>query len=65
MVTAEPNAKFNGRYSLEQTCELLGISRRSLYRYIERGSIIYGIRVSTGKKFILGNEILRFWKNHM
>lgn len=65
MVSIEPSVTPNGRYSIEETCKLLGIHRNTLCRYVNRGRIKYGIRMSTGKKFYLGSEILRFWKVQM
>lgn len=65
MVNVEPNISYNGRYSIVETCRLLGISRNTLYRYTARNLIHYGIRTSTARKFYLGSEILRFWKQQM
>ncbi len=62
MVTTEPKISMAGRYSIEETCILLGMHRCTLYRYTAKGKIRCGIRRSTMRKFYLGSEILRFWK---
>lgn len=65
MVSLEPKVALNGRYTIQQTCKLLGIHHNTLARYVKRGRISYGVRESTGRKFYLGSEILRFWKKEM
>lgn len=65
MTTTEPQVTPNGRYNIEQTCQLLGISRNTLCRYVKRGRIRFGVRRSTGRKFYLGSDILQFWKLQM
>ena len=62
MVTIEPKISMAGRYTIEETCNLLGVHRHTLRRYTVKGKIRCGIRRSTMRKFYLGSEILRFWK---
>ena len=62
MVATEPRISMAGRYSIEETCALLGIHRHTLRRYTAKGKIRCGVRRSTARKFYLGSEILRFWK---
>ena len=62
MVTTEPKICMAGRYSIEETCNLLGVHRHTLRRYTEKGKIRCGVRRATSRKFYLGSEILRFWK---
>lgn len=63
MITStEPRVSANGRYSINETCNLLGIHRNTLLRYTEQGIIKCGIRRSTMRKFYSGMEILKFWK---
>lgn len=53
------------RYSIGQTCELLGIHHDTLRQYTDRQKIIKcGYRTIGNRrvKFYLGSEILRFWK---
>ena len=65
MVTTEPKISMNGRYSIAETCNLLGLHRCTLHRYTAKGKIRYGVRRSTMRKFYLGSEILRFWKEQL
>ena len=62
MVVTEPKINLAGRYSIEETCALLGVHRHTLRRHTAKGTIRCGIRRSTSRKFYLGSEILRFWK---
>ncbi|MBO7610511.1 MAG: helix-turn-helix domain-containing protein [Muribaculaceae bacterium] len=62
MVTIEPKISMAGRYTIEETCKLLGMHRSTLHRYTAKGRIRCGVRRSTMRKFYLGSEILRFWK---
>ena len=63
MVSLEPTVSMSGRYSINETVAALGISKRTLYRYFEDGTIKYGIRRANGRRFCLGSEIIRFWKS--
>ena len=63
MVTCEePNVSLTGRYTINATCELLGIHRNTLANYTNEGKIKCGHRRESKRKFYLGREILRFWK---
>lgn len=66
MLTAlEPSVSSVGRYSISQTCELLGIHRDTLRKYTDCGYIKCGFRKMSYRKFYLGSEILRFWKSQL
>lgn len=65
MTAQEPQVMSTARYSIGQTCELLGIHRDTLRQYTDRQKIIKcGYRTIGNRrvKFYLGSEILRFWK---
>ena len=62
MTSSQPEVKLASRYSVGETCQLLGISRNTLARYAKKGKIRFGIRASTGRRFYLGSEILKFWQ---
>lgn len=67
MTPEEPKIALNGRYSINQTCELLDICRDSLYKYTHvTCEIKCGWRNIGGKqrKYYLGSEILRYWRNN-
>ena len=61
MVNYEPLVSRNTRYTIDETCCLLGIHRHTLRRYSKQGKIKFGIRGADSCKFYLGKEILRFW----
>jgi len=61
MVTLQPQAHPAGRYTVNETCKLLGIHRNTLRKYTEAGEIRCDIRKGTWQKFYTGLEILRFW----
>lgn len=68
MTAYEPNVAATGRYSISQTCELLGIHRDTLRLYTDTKHLIKcGFRNIGGRiqKFYLGSEIIRFWKSQM
>ena len=62
MVSTEPNVSLTGRYTIDETAELLGIHRNTLCRYAKHGKIRFGIRRADSRKFFFGSEILRFWR---
>lgn len=65
MNAEEPKVTLSGRYSINETCELLGIHRDSLYKYTHNTcEIKCGWRKLGGRlvKYYLGSEILRYWR---
>ena len=62
MVTEMPEVTPSSRYTVMETCRLLGIHKNSLRKYTLTGRIKAGTRMSTAKKFYLGSEILKFWQ---
>ena len=66
MLTAtEPQVSPTGRYSVTETCRVLGIHRNTLRLYTRDGKIKCGFPRHTGKKFYAGAEILKFWRATM
>jgi predicted site-specific integrase-resolvase len=61
----EPKVQLSSRYTVSETCELLGIHRNSLRKYTLEGRIKSVVRKSTAKKFYLGSEILKFWQKQI
>lgn len=64
MTCEQPNVVLDGRYSIKDTCSILGICRETLFRYTHvTGDIRCGIARRGGRerKFYTGKEILRFW----
>lgn len=63
MTTSEPDVKPTDRYGMVATAKILGISRMTLWKRINDGSIKYGNRrYGRCEKFIEGKEILRFYR---
>ncbi|WP_159522957.1 helix-turn-helix domain-containing protein [Sunxiuqinia indica] len=58
----EPEVAETGRYSVTETCKILGIHRKTLQRHTDEMAIKCGIRRSNGRKFYKGDEIKRYWK---
>ena len=65
MTCDEPNVRSNSRYSINQTCELLGITRKTLAKYTQEGLIQCGFKPVTLRKFYTGISILQFWRAAM
>lgn len=68
MTIQEPRVILTGRYSIKETCEILGVHRDTLYKYThDTCEIKCGWRNRGGRtvKFYLGSEILRFWKSNV
>lgn len=61
----EPQVSLAGRYSIKQTCQILGIHRDTLRAYTDSQIIRCEYRKLGARrvKFYRGSEILRFWKN--
>ncbi len=62
MITSvEPQVNPTERYTISQTCNLLGIHRNTLRSYVNAG-YIKSIQKIHGQRF-KGTEILRFWNS--
>jgi DNA-binding transcriptional MerR regulator len=64
MVATQPDVKLDGRYSISETCGLLGIHRHTLRKYTDSGEIKFRLRKDGSKKFYAGSEIIKFWRNN-
>ena len=56
-----PSVTLDGRYTVMQTCAVLGIHRGTLARYTERGAIKAHYRRADGRKVYEGRDIIRLW----
>ncbi len=69
MVTSiEPQVNLGGRYTINETCQLLGIHRHTLRAYTKAGFIhpIFKRKptsMNTPRIRYLGSEIIRFWRS--
>ena len=57
----KPTAETNKRYTVAQAAALLGISARTVQRYIKSGTMRAEYRKSTNNRFVLGPEIVKIW----
>ena len=58
---SEINVAPTSRNTLGKTCEILGVHRNTLRRYIKRNLIPVHTRKATGQKVIYGTDIIRFF----
>ena len=62
MTSVRPDVRPEERYSVNETCALLGVkSRNTLKAWVRSGYIKQGIRRTNGRPFFLGSEILKCW----
>lgn len=61
MTTELPDVADTGRYSLNQTAEILGVCRRSIDNYLKSGYLKCHRRRHNGYRFVTGKEIKRFY----
>ncbi len=61
MITTKPEVEPTGRYSINETAIKLGISRRTVERYIKNEDIKAQVRKIDGKHYVTGIEILKVW----
>ena len=56
-----PEVRPNSRYSVRQVCELLGIHRHTLARYVSDGLIKEGRSLRNGRPYYTGLEIVKLF----
>lgn len=61
MTNVKPKVNLQGRYSSNEVCQLLGISRETLRRHVHKGTIAVHYRVSNMRPFYTGSDIMAFW----
>ena len=61
MNVTQPSVSPNGRYSTNETCSKLGISRSTLTRYRKAGLITAQFRKANFRPYYTGSEITRLW----
>lgn len=61
MTNIEPQVPDAGRYSIGETCKLLGIHRNTLDKHTNEGFIRCGYRKTNKRRFYKGSEIKRYW----
>jgi len=63
MNATKPEVLPTGRYSIKDTAKHLGLSTRTVYRYINDKVIAVQYRKANSKPFITGIEIIRVWNS--
>lgn len=61
MTSDKPKVNPAGRYSVKNTCRLLGIHRNTLLNHTKAGDIKASYRKANHSKFYTGMEITKFW----
>lgn len=61
VTSKKPEIVATSRYSISETCAILGITRKTLAKYTTAGLIECGFRKATLQKFYTGIAILKFW----
>ena len=61
MTSEQPRVNPAGRYSVKDTCRLLGIHRNTLLNHTKAGDIKASYRKANRSKFYTGMEITKFW----
>lgn len=62
MTNEEPNVADAGRYTITETCKVLGIHRNTLRRWLQAGKMKVKFRRIDNRKVIDGAEIKRAWR---
>lgn len=62
MITGQrPDVSAERRYTIAETCSILGIHRHTLTKYTEQGLISALLHKAGGRMYYTGKEIIRFW----
>ena len=64
MVNEEPKVSPTARFSIGEAARILGIHRNTLRRHTNTGptGIRCSYRLSNGRRFYTGSDIIRFWR---
>ena len=62
MTNEEPKVADAGRYTMTETCKLLGIHRNTLRRWLQAGKMKVKFRRIDNRKVIEGSEIKKVWR---
>ena len=62
MTTEEPKVCEFARYNISQVAKLLGVSRSTVYRFIEQGRVKTTIRKIDNRVVITGLEVQKAWR---
>lgn len=62
MTSEIPNVSDNGRYTVCDAARIMNVNRRTIYNWIDKGYLKFGLFRHNGRRFIPGKELIRFWK---
>lgn len=62
MTNEEPKVADAGRYTMTETCKVLGIHRNTLRRWLQAGKIKVKFRRIDNRKVFEGSEIKKVWR---
>lgn len=62
MTNEEPKVADAGRYTMTETCKVLGIHRNTLRRWLQAGKIKVQFRRIDNRKVFEGSEIKKVWR---
>lgn len=63
MITSlEPQCADSGRYNTNETAKILGLHINTIRKHADEGYIRFGIRKSNNRRFFLGAEIKKYWR---
>ena len=62
MTNEEPKVADAGRYTMTETCKVLGIHRNTLRRWLQAGKMKVKFRRIDNRKVIESAEIKRAWR---
>lgn len=64
MITSEnPKIKAQSRYTLSQAAKVMGVHRNTVARWIETGLISSERGQRSRRRFIMGSELRKLWRN--
>lgn len=61
MTNTRPRIPLDGHYTMTETADLLGVDRKTIYRWRQDGYLKETQRRRRPGKYILGREILKFF----
>lgn len=60
MTNNPPLVTMNGKYNQTEAAALLGVDRKTIYRYIKNG-VLKAHKGRSGRLFLTGEDITRCW----
>lgn len=61
MTNNEPQVMPTARYGVTEAAAILGVSRSTINRHVQAGTLKFKLRKANCRKYFTGIELLRFW----